>query len=225
MFNVRMGMSVTRTALGLAGSVLVSSLSMTARPAAQAPSPFAALPLQVEAPPDNPTTPEKVALGRLLFWDPILSGAQDIACATCHHPDFGYADGRDLPIGTGGKGIGPKRVFPGGTRPLVKRNSPTILNAAFNGLVVAGPCAIPRMRRCSGTPAFAGSKPRRSRRSNRSRRCAAAGSKPGRRSRRPSRGSGACGSTGSCSRAPSATPTPSRHRTWRGRLPPSNARW
>ena len=27
-------------------------------------------------------------LGRLLFWDPILSGNKDVACATCHHPDF-----------------------------------------------------------------------------------------------------------------------------------------
>ena len=35
---------------------------------------------------DNPTTPEQVALGRLLFWDPILSGPKDVACATCHHP-------------------------------------------------------------------------------------------------------------------------------------------
>jgi cytochrome c peroxidase len=125
-------------ALGLAGSALVLSLSMSARPAAQEPSPFAALPLHAEAPADNPTTPEKVELGRLLFWDPILSGSQDIACATCHHPDHGYADGRDLPIGTGGVGIGPKRAFPGQNRPLVKRNSPTILDVAFNGIDVSG---------------------------------------------------------------------------------------
>ncbi len=47
----------------------------------------------------NPT--KLAALGRLLFWDPILFGEKDIACATCHHPNFGYADGRDLPIGVG----------------------------------------------------------------------------------------------------------------------------
>ena len=40
-----------------------------------------------------------VDLGRLLFWDPILSGNKDVACATCHHPDFAYADGRDLSLG------------------------------------------------------------------------------------------------------------------------------
>ena len=107
-------------------------------PQAQQASPFAPLPLQVESPADNPQTPEKVALGRLLFWDPILSGGQDIACATCHHPAFGYADGRDLPIGTGGKGMGPGRTYPGGATPLVKRNSPTILNVAFNGIDKTG---------------------------------------------------------------------------------------
>ena len=63
---------------------------------------FAALPLERPAPADNPTTPERVALGRLLFWDPILSGQKDVACATCHHPDLGYADGLDLSIGANG---------------------------------------------------------------------------------------------------------------------------
>ena len=50
-----------------------------------------ALPLTQEAPGYNPTTPEKVELGRLLFWDPIMSGPQDVACATCHHPQSAYA--------------------------------------------------------------------------------------------------------------------------------------
>jgi cytochrome c peroxidase len=73
-------------------------------------------------------------LGRLLFWDPILSGNRDTACATCHHPDFAYADGRDLSRGTGASGLGPKRVdISNGQIPVVKRNSPTILNVAFNG--------------------------------------------------------------------------------------------
>jgi cytochrome c peroxidase len=73
-------------------------------------------------------------LGRLLFWDPILSGTRDTACATCHHPDFAYADGRDLSRGTGASGLGPKRVdISKGQVPVVKRNSPTILNVAFNG--------------------------------------------------------------------------------------------
>jgi len=123
-------------AVGAAASVIAVSLAVSL--AAQPATPYAPLPLQIESPPDNPSTPAKVALGRLLFWDPILSGAQDIACATCHHPVHGYADGRDLPIGTGGTGMGPARIYPGGLNPLVKRNSPTILNVAFNGIDMTG---------------------------------------------------------------------------------------
>jgi cytochrome c peroxidase len=75
-----------------------------------------------------------VELGRLLFWDPILSGNRDISCATCHHPDFAYADARPLSLGTGSVGLGPSRVDrSGGTIPVVRRNSPTILNVAYNG--------------------------------------------------------------------------------------------
>ena len=74
-------------------------------------------------------------LGRLLFWDPILSGGKDVACATCHHPDFAYADGRDLSLGPGSVGLGPARTdLTGGRIPVVKRNSPTVLNTVFNGL-------------------------------------------------------------------------------------------
>ena len=80
----------------------------------------------------NPAAEE---LGRLLFWDPILSGNKDIACATCHHPDFAYADGRDLSRGTHAVGLGPaRRDASNGRIPIVKRNAPTVLNTAFNGL-------------------------------------------------------------------------------------------
>lgn len=95
----------------------------------------AALPKQIKSPKDNPITEAKVALGRLLFYDPILSGDRDIACATCHHPQNGYAEYRDLSIGTNGQGFGIKRVFKEpNTIPLVKRNAHTILNTAFNGM-------------------------------------------------------------------------------------------
>jgi cytochrome c peroxidase len=104
-----------------------------ARPTAQVR--LAALPTDVPAPPDNPTTPARVALGRVLFWDPILSGQRDVACATCHHPDFGYSDGLDLSVGANGVGLGPARTFaPGQPAQFVKRNSQTVLNVAFNGL-------------------------------------------------------------------------------------------
>jgi cytochrome c peroxidase len=96
---------------------------------------LAALPLELPAPADNTTTPERVALGRLLFWDPILSGQKDVACATCHHPAFGYTDGLDLSIGANGVGLGAARAFAAGhPSRVVKRNSQTVLNVAFNGL-------------------------------------------------------------------------------------------
>ena len=98
----------------------------------------AALPPEVPQPADNPSTPEKVELGRLLFWDPILSGDRDVACATCHHPDLAYADGRARSVGVGGTGLGPARA-PGAVAHLTPRNSMTILNSAFNGLSVASP--------------------------------------------------------------------------------------
>src|SRR5258705_12315543 len=93
-----------------------------------------ALPSTQQAPGYNPTTPAKVELGRLLFWDPLLSGPQDIACATCHHPQNGYAENRDVSIGVTGIGLGSsRRLAPGSSIPLVKRNSPTVLNIAFSG--------------------------------------------------------------------------------------------
>src|SRR5688572_16372211 len=96
---------------------------------------FAALPATPAAPRDNPTTSARVALGRVLFWDPILSGDRDVACGTCHHPRFGYAENRDLSIGASGVGLGDRRHFAtGSSRLFVKRNSQTILNVAFNGI-------------------------------------------------------------------------------------------
>ena len=100
---------------------------------------LAALPTEVPAPADNPSSPEKVALGRLLFFDPILSGPKDVACATCHHPEFGFAESLEISIGVNGRGTGSNRDFSTpGDIPFVKRNSQTILNAAFNGLTLTG---------------------------------------------------------------------------------------
>jgi cytochrome c peroxidase len=77
---------------------------------------------------NNPMTPEKVNLGRLLFFDPIMSGDNTTSCATCHHPDHGLSDGRARSMGSGGLGAGPLRA---GGREL-GRNSPTLWNCAFN---------------------------------------------------------------------------------------------
>lgn len=74
-------------------------------------------------------TTSVIELGRFLFWDPILSGDQDVACATCHHPDHAYADGVGRSRGVGAVGLGPKRT--GGT--VVDRNAPTVLNSGLIG--------------------------------------------------------------------------------------------
>ncbi|WP_190808791.1 cytochrome-c peroxidase [Flagellimonas sp. S3867] len=94
-----------------------------------------ALPAQVVHPKDNPTSRAKETLGKLLFYDPVLSGNKDVSCATCHHPEMGYAEFLDISIGTNAKGLGSKRKFniPNDI-PFVKRNAQTILNSAFNGL-------------------------------------------------------------------------------------------
>lgn len=82
---------------------------------------------------------ETIALGKALFWDPILSGKRDVACATCHHPANGYADNLDLSIGVNAVGLGTNRHFLNpNTFAFVKRNAQTILNTAFNGIDATG---------------------------------------------------------------------------------------
>jgi len=94
-----------------------------------------ALPKKVQSPKNNLPTNEKIELGRLLFFDPILSGDKDVACATCHQPSNAYAEYRDLSIGVNGKGLGARRTFNQPNEiPLLKRNAHTILNTAFNGI-------------------------------------------------------------------------------------------
>ncbi|GIS70807.1 MAG: hypothetical protein CM1200mP10_03840 [Candidatus Neomarinimicrobiota bacterium] len=58
---------------------------------------------------NNPVSAEKEELGRLLYFDPILSGDNTISCAHCHHPDLGFTDNRALSMGRGGSGIGKDR--------------------------------------------------------------------------------------------------------------------
>ncbi len=70
-------------------------------------------------PPDNPMTPEKVELGKLLFFDTRLSGDASVACATCHEPDQGWGFSNDI-----------SRGYPG---TLHWRNSQTLINSAYYG--------------------------------------------------------------------------------------------
>ncbi len=68
-------------------------------------------------PADNPMTPEKVALGEKLFFDPILSGNYGMACVACHAPSAGWAVQDKISFG-----------YPGTTH---WRNSQTIVNSAY----------------------------------------------------------------------------------------------
>lgn len=76
----------------------------------------------------------KVELGKLLFWDKILSGKQNISCAGCHHAFAGTGDGLSLPVGAGGVGIGVTRVPGVEVEDRVPRNAPFIFNMAANGI-------------------------------------------------------------------------------------------
>jgi len=70
-------------------------------------------------PPDNPTTPEKVALGKKLFFDNRLSGNGSISCASCHLPSAGWAFPQPISMG-----------YPG---TIHWRNSQTVVNSAYYG--------------------------------------------------------------------------------------------
>ena len=70
-------------------------------------------------------------LGRLLFYDKILSGNQNIACSTCHHHDLASGDALSLGIGEGGIGLGPKRIV-GKGESKVKRRVPRNASGLFN---------------------------------------------------------------------------------------------
>lgn len=62
-------------------------------------------------------TPGSEALGKLLFFDPRLSGSGQLACVSCHDPQLGWGDGR--------------RVSAGHGRRAGRRNAMTLLNAAY----------------------------------------------------------------------------------------------
>ncbi|MFN3226808.1 MAG: cytochrome-c peroxidase [Hyphomicrobiales bacterium] len=72
----------------------------------------------------------RVMLGQLLFYDPILSGSQQVSCATCHHPRFGTGDGVSLSLGDGASGLGPDRAVDPDNPPeqRIPRNAPGLFN-------------------------------------------------------------------------------------------------
>lgn len=87
-----------------------------------------AFPTEIVQPADNLTTPEKVELGKLLFFDPILSDDNTLSCAHCHHPHLGFSDGLPRSLGRGGKGAGRTRT--GGIE--LTRSAPSLWNTVYN---------------------------------------------------------------------------------------------
>src|SRR5438132_14001293 len=79
-------------------------------------APAGATPAAIQ--PDNPQTPEKIALGQRLFFDGRLSADGSVACSTCHDPARAFTDGKPTSIGIKGR--------------VGQRNAPTILNALYN---------------------------------------------------------------------------------------------
>ena len=72
----------------------------------------------VPAPLDNPPTPEKIALGRKLFFDRRLSFNETMSCGMCHIPEQGFTNNElATPVGVEGRSL--------------RRNSPTVLNSAY----------------------------------------------------------------------------------------------
>jgi cytochrome c peroxidase len=72
----------------------------------------------VPYPEDNPPTPEKTALGKQLYFDPRLSVDNTVSCASCHDPAKGFSNGEQFATGVDDQVGG--------------RNSPTIINTAYN---------------------------------------------------------------------------------------------
>jgi cytochrome c peroxidase len=73
---------------------------------------------EMSMPEDNPLTKEGIRLGRLLFYDPILSGDSTQSCASCHVQSAAFADPRRLSIGIDG--------FEGTV------NAPSLVNTGWN---------------------------------------------------------------------------------------------
>ncbi|MDZ4801357.1 MAG: cytochrome-c peroxidase [Bryobacteraceae bacterium] len=105
----------------LCATLLLASTAVLADDAAtlkKAQRLFKPVPASAPALKTNPTNPDKVELGKMLFFDPRLSSSWLISCNTCHNLGLGGVDLLETAVGHGWQ-KGP-------------RNSPTVLNAVFN---------------------------------------------------------------------------------------------
>jgi cytochrome c peroxidase len=105
-------------ALALGASVAFMTSASADELRDKAAAAFKALPSTIPSVKDNAVTPEKIALGKALFFDPRLSASGFLSCATCHNLATGGDDNQETSIGHGWQ-KGP-------------RNAPTVLNAVLN---------------------------------------------------------------------------------------------
>jgi cytochrome c peroxidase len=106
-----------------AATASASAVEAKPLPPMPAAPPLAATPLplpELKTPADNALTPEKVALGKQLFFDKRLSKDGTMACESCHLPEKGWTDGKALSTKVGG-GVN-------------TRHSPTLINVGYNDL-------------------------------------------------------------------------------------------
>ena len=101
---------------GALGAQAPARKSVARRPIGAPHAPLGLVPILW--PPDNPYSPAKAELGRLLFFDKRLSADGSVACADCHNPKFAFTDG--APVSTGIRGQ------TGG------RSAPTVINRAYS---------------------------------------------------------------------------------------------
>jgi len=111
-----------RIVIAAAASVLIAAPAVAGDVDLQSMKALYKRPSSVPFPADNQYTPEKAKLGEMLFFDPRLSGANYISCASCHNPSFSWGDGLPRGIGHGMTVLG--------------RRTPTILNLAWAELLM-----------------------------------------------------------------------------------------
>lgn len=96
------------TSIGASSAIAATDYSKFLRPAA------------IPQPDNNRMTSARVELGKMLFFEPRLSGSNWISCGTCHNPAMGWSDGLPTAIGH--------------NMQVLERATPTILNTAYQPL-------------------------------------------------------------------------------------------
>ncbi|HPA47006.1 MAG TPA: cytochrome c peroxidase [bacterium] len=114
-FSVSHSATVLVLAAGALFAISISTSIVSAQTPYEIQVPLGLRPVPI--PTDNPMTVEKVELGKMLYFDKRLSRKKDISCATCHIPEYAYAE--------------PKPVSEGIDGQKGDRNAPTVINTAY----------------------------------------------------------------------------------------------